>query len=123
MKVNKKLGSLRNEENEISSNEINEVLEEEDEGQHDKSPKTRPQQQTTHITPRLRSSRIPRALSRLLPHNKPGVKERHTSLTRPTRGGEGRCRINKKNYRRQQHTTAIIVIIITATLTRGPAYS
>ena len=33
------------------------------------------------------------------------------------------CRINKKNYRKQQHTTAIIVIIITATLTRGPAYS
>ena len=48
---------------------------------------TRPQQQTTHITPQLQSSRIPRALSRLLPHNKPGVKERHTSLTRPTRGG------------------------------------
>ena len=78
---------------------------------------TRPQQQTTHITPRLRSSRIPRALSRLLPHNKPGVKERQTShVTRPTRGGEGRCR-------RQQYTTAIIVTIITATLTRGPAYS
>ena len=76
----------------------------------------RPQQQTTHISPRLRSSRIPRALSRLLPHNKPGIKERHTSqATRPTRGG-GRCR-------RQQHTTAITVIIITATLTRGPAYS
>ncbi len=41
MKVNKKLGSLRNEENEISSNEINEVLEEEYEGQHDKSPKSK----------------------------------------------------------------------------------
>ena len=78
---------------------------------------TRPQQQTTHISPRLRSSRIPRALSRLLPHNKPGIKERHTShATRPTRGGEGRCR-------RQQYTTAIIVTTITATLTRGPAYS
>ena len=51
---------------------------------------TRPQQQTTHITPRLRSSRIPRALSRLLPHNKPGVKERQTShTTRPTCGGGG----------------------------------
>ena len=49
---------------------------------------TRPPQQTTHISPRLRSSRIPRALSRLLPHNKPGLKERHTShSTRPTRGG------------------------------------
>ena len=72
---------------------------------------TRPQQQTTHISPRLRSSRIPRALSRLLPHNKPGIKERHTSqATRPTRGGEGRCRT-------QQYTTAIIVTIITATLT------
>ena len=51
---------------------------------------TRPQQQTTHISPRLRASRIPRALSRLLPHNKPGIKERHTSqATRPTRGGGG----------------------------------
>ena len=50
----------------------------------------KPQQQTSHITPRLRSSRIPRALSRLLPHNKPGLKERHTShTTRPTRGGRG----------------------------------
>ena len=51
---------------------------------------TRPQQQTTHTSPRLRASRIPRALSRLLPHNKPGIKERHTSqATRPTRGGGG----------------------------------
>ena len=51
---------------------------------------TRPQQQTTHISPRLRASRIPRALSRLLPHNKPGIKESHTSQTnRPTRGGGG----------------------------------
>ena len=51
---------------------------------------TRPQQQTTHISPRLRASRIPRALARLLPHNKPGIKERHTyQATRPTRGGGG----------------------------------
>lgn len=35
---------------------------------------TKPQQQTTHISPRFRS-RIPRALSRLLPHNKLGLKE------------------------------------------------
>ena len=33
---NKEFGSLRNEENKISLNEINEVLEEEDEGQHNK---------------------------------------------------------------------------------------
>ena len=38
MKVNKEIGSPRNEENKISSNEVNEVLEEEDEGQHNKSP-------------------------------------------------------------------------------------
>ena len=50
---------------------------------------TKPQQQTTRISPRLRSSRIPRALSRLLPHNKPGLKERYTShATQPTHGGE-----------------------------------
>ena len=56
-----------------------------------------PQQQTTYTSPRLRSSRIPRALSRLFPHNKPGLKERYIShTTRPTYGGgEGRCRINK----------------------------
>ena len=35
-KVNKEFGSLRNEENKISSNEIKEVLEEGDEGQHNK---------------------------------------------------------------------------------------
>ena len=47
-----------------------------------------PQQQTTYTSPRLRSSRITRALSRLLPHNKPGLKERYTPhTTRPTRGG------------------------------------
>ena len=38
MKVNKEFGSPRNEENKISSNETNEVLVEEDEGQHNKSP-------------------------------------------------------------------------------------
>ena len=62
---------------------------------------TKPQQQTTHISPRLRASRIPRALSRLLPHNKPGIKERHTSqATRPTRGG-GRGDVERNNVQQQ----------------------
>ena len=41
MKVNKKSGSPRNEENKISSNKLNDVLEEEDEGQHNKSPNSK----------------------------------------------------------------------------------
>ena len=31
--------------------------------------------QTTYTSPRLRSLRIPQALARLLPHNKPGLKK------------------------------------------------
>ena len=43
-----------------------------------------------HTSPRLRSSRIPRALSKLLPHNKPGIKERHPPCNPayPWGGGE-----------------------------------
>ena len=39
VKANKEFGSPRNEGNKISSNEINEVLEEENEGQHKKKSK------------------------------------------------------------------------------------
>ena len=41
MKVNKEFGSPENKENKISSNVINEVLEEEDEGQCNKSPNSK----------------------------------------------------------------------------------
>ena len=44
--------------------------------------------QTTHTLTHPRSSKIPRALSRQLPHNRLGLKERHSPhTTRPTRGG------------------------------------
>ena len=47
----------------------------------------------THIFTHPRSSKIPRALSRLIPHNRPGLKERHSPLTiRPARGGGWRWR-------------------------------
>ena len=41
MEVNKEFGSPRNKENKITSNEINEVLEEEDKGLDDKSPNSK----------------------------------------------------------------------------------
>ena len=42
--------------------------------------------QTTHTLTHPWSSKIPRALSKLLPHNRPGLKERHSPhTTRPTR--------------------------------------
>ena len=41
MKVNKHFGNPKNDENKLSSNEINEILEEEDEGQQDKSPNSK----------------------------------------------------------------------------------
>ena len=44
--------------------------------------------QTTHTSPRLRSLRIPQALSRLLPHNRPGLREGYNPhTTKPNRGG------------------------------------
>ena len=45
--------------------------------------------QTTYTLTHPRSSKIPTALSRLLPDNRPGHKERHSPhTTRPTRGGD-----------------------------------
>ena len=41
MKVNKDFGNPRNEENKISSNEINEILAEENKGQYNKSPSSK----------------------------------------------------------------------------------
>ena len=46
--------------------------------------------QTTHTPTQPRSSKIPRALPRLLPHNRPGLKERHKPhKTRPACSGWG----------------------------------
>ena len=39
-----------------------------------------PHKPTTYTSPHLRTSRIPRALSRLLPHNRPGQKKKDTAL-------------------------------------------
>ena len=61
-----------------------------------------PHKQTTFSSPRLQLSRIPRALSRLLPHNRPGLKEGYSPhTTRPPRGG-GRCRSHCTNVQNKQ---------------------
>ena len=64
-----------------------------------------PHKQTTYTSPLPQLLRIPRALSRLLPHNRPGLKEGYSPhTTRPTcwAGGDVEvtalmCRINKNN--------------------------
>ena len=49
--------------------------------------------QTTHTLTHPQSSKIPRALSKLLPYNRPRLKERHSPhTTQPTCGGRGRWR-------------------------------
>ena len=59
-----------------------------------------PPKVTTYTSTRPRSSKIPRALSRLFPHNRPGLKELydpHKPL--PAHGGVGRCRSQRNNNR------------------------
>ena len=67
-----------------------------------------PPKQTTYTSPCLRLLRIPQALSRLLPHNWPGLKEGYCPhTTQPTcAGGEERCRShysNVQNKQQEQH--------------------
>ena len=64
-----------------------------------------PPKQTTYTSPRLQSLRIPQALSRLLPHNRLGLKEVYSPhTTQPTHrvGGEGRCRSHYSNMQNKQ---------------------
>ena len=63
-----------------------------------------PHKQTTYTSPHLQSSRIPQTLSRLLPHNTPGLKEGYSPhKTQPTRGGgEGRYRSYCSNVQNKQ---------------------
>ena len=61
--------------------------------------KIEPPRDTTYTSTRPRSSKIPRALSRLFPHNRPGLKELH-DIINPcpyTVEGEGRCRSQWNN--------------------------
>ena len=65
-------------------------------------PSIEPHKQITHTSPSLRWSRIPRALSSLLPHNRPSLKEGYSPYaTRPTHGG-GRCRSHDSNLQNKQ---------------------